>query len=424
MVALMFALMFELMVALPPAVNAQTPSRFVIAQIKVEGNVRLPAAAIAQASGLHLGQTIAPADLDQATARLLGTGMFESARYRYEPTRAPGAKGFDVIFQVAEMGPAMPVEIDIPEIDANLVWQWLQSRYTLLLKQTPTTIPAFTEYERAIERYLKEIGHEQEITHRLEPTPETDRLVVFFRPKTLPIIREIRFQGNQLFDNDALLRPLVKPALGNGFTDYSFRRLLDLNLRPLYEGRGCLAVQFPKVEVENRDGGDGIAVVVTVEEGGVYKLAKVNLDSGDFEPSDLLKAADFPIGKLADAAAIAAGLSRIEDVFRSHGYINVQTDVHRNLNREALTAVLDVKIDSGKQFFFGELILNGLDADSAARARRLWRLERGNPMDGLYLRDYKSKIFEERAVANRKVVTDELKVRPGSDLVDVVLTFR
>ena len=395
-----------------------------IARINIEGNSRFAHEGIIAASGLRLGQTAVVADFERASGHLLATGMFQSVSYRYEPSRNPQSSGVDLTFQIADMGSLQPVKLDIPEVDEIQLWQWLKQQDPLLQELSPGTDQAFERYATAIERFLKEHSREQEVVHKLEADLKTKELTVYFRPKVLPVVKEIRFEGIHEADSDMLLRPLARTALGSEYTEYSFRRLLELNVRPVYEELGYLAVAFPKVEIAKTDGSDGVAVTVFVEEGAVYRLDKVNLDAGDFETADLLKAAEFPVGKAADWKEISGGIQAIEDVFRSYGYISVSSQAHRNLDAAAGTLILDIRFDSGKQYFFGQLILAGLDAASEAAARRLWKLDRGVPMDELYLKDYSHAIFDERAVATRKAVTHELKVRPGTDLVDVILTFR
>src|SRR5262249_38653145 len=152
-------------------------------------------------------------------------------------------------------------------------------------------------------------------------------------------------------------------------------------------------------------------------------LSKVNLHSGDFEPSDLMKAAEFPTGKVANWKAITESVEKMEKLFSSNGYIHASSRLERHLDAASKSLTLDVTVDSGKQYYFGKLALQNLEASAETKARSLWKLEQGQPMDMQYLDDYKKKIFEERAVGSRNTVQQELKERPGTDLVDVFLTF-
>jgi outer membrane protein assembly factor BamA len=404
--------------------NAAAQANLRIAHVKVEGNSRFTAEAVVTASGLRAGQSATPADFETASKRLLDSGMFQSVSYRYEPSRDPSAEGFDLTLQIGEVSFLQAVKLDIPDVDEETLWSWLERHDGLLQRKSPSNEKAFARYTSAIEQYLRERKRAVEVVVKVEADLNTRETTLLIRPKILPIVKEIRFEGIQAASNDALLKPLARPALGSEYTEYNFRRLLELNLRPVYEELGCLTVAFPKLQLEKNASGDGVIVTVTVEEGVVYKLAKVNIAAGDFETSDLMKAAKFPVGKVANWKQITTSVADMEKLFQGNGYLGVVSKLDRNLDAASHSLILDVTVDSGKQSYFGNLILQGLEPSFESRARTLWKLERGLPMDVLYLDDYKRKVFAERAAGTRKTVTQELKVRPGTDLIDIILTFR
>ena len=53
----------------------------------------------------------------------------------------------------------------------------------------------------------------------------------------------------------AALRDSVKLALGNRYSEREFRQVLDLNVRPMYEERGYLRVEFPAIRLTPADPG-------------------------------------------------------------------------------------------------------------------------------------------------------------------------
>jgi outer membrane protein assembly factor BamA len=408
----------------PGETKAAAQASLPIARVKVEGNSRFTAEAVVTASGVRVGQSATPSDFETASKRLLDSGMFQSASYRYAVTQDPNVKGYDLTIQIAEVSYLQPVKLDIPDVDEAALWAWLERHDPLLLRKTPSNEKAFGRYTAAIKQYLKEQNREQELVTKVEQDLYSHEMTIFIRPKVLPIVREIRFEGIQAASHDAVLKPMARQALGSPYTEYNFRALLELNVRPVYEELGCLAVQFPKIQTDQNPAGDGVIVTVTVDEGVVYHLSKVNLSAGEFETSDLMKAAQFPVGKIANWKQITESVANMAKLFQSNGYLGVTSKLHRNLDAASHNLILDINVESRKQSYFGNLILQGLEPSFEGRARSLWKLERGLPMDLLYLDDYKRKVFDERAAGNRKTVTQELKARPGTDLVDVILTFR
>src|SRR5262249_57184795 len=96
-----------------------------LAHIRVEGNSRFTSDQIVAASGLKIGQLVGRSDFDSAGKRLLDTGMFVSASYRYEPAKAP-ANGYDLTFQIVEISEVQPIRLDIPATEKAGVWEWDQ----------------------------------------------------------------------------------------------------------------------------------------------------------------------------------------------------------------------------------------------------------------------------------------------------------
>src|SRR5215469_12622612 len=74
---------------------------FPLENLKIQGNERIPAAKIIAVSGLKTGAKVAKSDFDDARARLMATGAFESVGYIFKAS--PDNAGFDATVEVVEV---------------------------------------------------------------------------------------------------------------------------------------------------------------------------------------------------------------------------------------------------------------------------------------------------------------------------------
>lgn len=403
---------------LAPAALAQHP----VMEIKVAGNARLAAAAVIAASGLRKGQTATRAELDAAAQKLADTGFFASVSYRYDPKTVGSVTGYALTFQVSEQEARTPVELDIPGLDAERLWQQLKSADALIDRQMPNNGRASDYYKRAIEAVLRKSNHPEEIVVKSEADLPTGKTWVAFRPAHLPKIAVVRFEGNAAIAEGALEAAMTKVTMGEDYTERDFRRKLELNLRPLYEELGRLTVAFPRVNIAGA--GDGaVAVTAGIDEGPAWRLGKVVLTGDALPLADLHDAARFAYGAPANWTQFMASVEQVEKVLRRDGYIRVHSNPVRAFHYSMQVVDVNVDVKKGPQFLFGELHIEGLDAGTQQRLAALWKLPKGAPMNQPYIDEfvrYALPILR----GNFRTFGSELHVHAGANVVDVTLKFR
>jgi outer membrane protein assembly factor BamA len=71
--------------------------------------------------------------------------------------------------------------------------------------------------------------------------------VILFRPaRSDPAVAEIAFEGNQAIPTSALQNAIAEVAVGLPYKEEAFRQCLDSSIRPLYDARGRIRVEFTK----------------------------------------------------------------------------------------------------------------------------------------------------------------------------------
>jgi outer membrane protein assembly factor BamA len=398
----------------------QQPS-YPIQRLALEGNSRLRTEPVLAASGLRVGQTATPADFAKACDRLMETGLFRSARYRYEPAAAT-EPAFAVTLQVAEAEELQPVRIEIPEVQEEDLWSWMAQNEPLVTRQAPANPAAERYYAAAIERYLDSCNKRERIiaTGRVDAAAG---MLTVFRPAELPKIAELRFEGNRSVPAAALVTAFSGPALGSEYSEQLVRELLELNVRPIYEELGRLRVAFPVIAAEKVAG--GIAVTVSVSEGDVYQLGDIQVACDGIAQAELLKAAALKPGEVANWKKITEALGRMQSVLGRHGYLQPSEQVDRSFDEVAHRVGLIVSLQKGPQSLFGELRIRGLAPDAEARARKLWKLEAGAPMNIDYVEEYLKQVAADGRVRRGGFTTigRRLEPRAAGGLIDVTIEF-
>ena len=130
------------------------PSRRVVTieKLNVKGT-RFPARSIQILTGLSEGDQIDEAAVRKAIGRMLESGLIRSVNYNYESLADPSKVALEL--DVIDETPLYPASIEIPGVDPEPVWQYLESVDPLFTRELPRTQKALRFYAHAISDYLR-----------------------------------------------------------------------------------------------------------------------------------------------------------------------------------------------------------------------------------------------------------------------------
>jgi outer membrane protein assembly factor BamA len=376
----------------------------------------LSAQGIAKASGLAVGAPATPKDFEAACNRLIESGLIAGANYQYKPS---AEKGYDVLLTVAEVDDLYDIRIDMPGIDPARAWAWLAQNEPMVQPRGPTSNAALAFYQKAIERFLSEQGAPNALTVRLRTDPQTAEVIAVFRPAALGKVAAVKFEGNSAIPA-AVLEAAIKPALGMEYTGEDLRETLDFNVRPLYEEQGRYALAYKRVEMA-----DG-AVTVALDEGQVFRLGDVQV-AGDrlpVPPEELAKLVRIPEGEPPNWNKIAQGAASIQTALGKFGYLDANVQLDRRLDKQAGRIDVVMSVEKGRQYTFGDLRLDGLDAQSEARARSIWQLAPGAVLRLDYLEQYERTLMRDDKIRFKRISRKYMARGGTSGIADVTFTFR
>jgi outer membrane protein insertion porin family len=405
----------------PPKSAAQ--EKFPITTIVVKGNKNLPAEQIIKASGLKVGEPGDKPRFDEARKQLEATGMLDSIAYQFEP--AENGRGYVATFTVDEVSPLYTVQFEGLNASREDIERYLKSKEVLYNGKLPPTTFIIDRYTREIEAYLASVNHPAKlISTAVQSGPDSYELV-FRNGAPLPSIAEVTFEGNKAVLITDLEHAINDVAYGTPYSEYTFKLVLENQIKPLYEAKGYLGVKFLNVTTEPSKTVKGIIVHLTVDEGEVYKLSKVSLSGVTRdETDDLGKIAKFKIGEVANFDEVKESVERMKKSLMHDGYIHAESEIVRRMDEAAKTVGLLVKWTKGPQFHYGKLTIKGLDVNGEAQIEKLWAAKPGKTYNPEYPDYFLGRVKEQGLFDDLGDMKALKKVDEENHVVDITLEFK
>ena len=275
---------------------------------------------------------------------------------------------------------------------------------------------------------LMATGRFERVTYRWEPQESGIILTFTVRERAAPLqpepepaapkgprIRDVLFERNAAVSGERLRAALTGIVEDRIYEESDFRQTLESMLRPLYLEQGYWGVRFtPVLETE----GASALVRVVVEEGPQMRLQDVSIEGGE---KLWIEQAKFPVGEVAAHRPIQGAVARLRQAMERQGYLRAGIITHEVVASGGLKLL--IKVDSGPRFVFATLAIAGLDPGDETRARKLWRLKKGAPMNPAAVEEFVKAVFEAR-IPKGTAATRELKTEPDRAEVEVRITFR
>ncbi len=392
---------------------------FVLESVSVEGS-SLSKDVVLELAGLHIGSPVDQAALQAAAQRLNDSGLFDSVNYRYEPG---SQQGYALTLQVADPVSLFNASIDIPGTNEDELWKWLASRYPALDHKVPANEAGQQFICRTLEEHLGAALEGHHLVSRLEtvliPGGKSN---ISIQPDPLPRIAAMSFTGQSEFTAQELIGLIPKDVKEQGYADHTFRRAVELNLRRAYEERGMYRVRFSNITVQ-KEPGWAVSVATSVEEGAKFTLGDVQIVGDKLPVEEMLKAAKFRKGEIANWTQIQNSIWELERPVKRMGYFHATAKPERIYHDDQ--HVLDVKVgfNLGHFYRFGQLWITGLAPDLEAKARKVWALTPGAVFDYDYPRDFFPAFFRNVDSQRFKKFNFSMQKGAGEDVMDFLLTF-
>ena len=402
-----------------PKARPPAPSAWPVEEIRIEGLHDYTRDKVLAALNLKVGQMAAAKDFQAARDRLIATGAFSNAGFRFGPS--PGGKGYIVTFELDEVEPKFAVAFEDLDVPADELRAALARNDPFYGPKIPATEPLLSRYSKIVQDVLTAKKSTVTVAGRLAPG-DSGELWVVFEPASRPRVARVHFTGNSVVPSTALENAMNEVAVGMPYRDERFRRVLDSQVRPLYDVRGHVRVAFTGIEIEPEKDVKGLVIAVKVDEGPVYTLGTVQMVGASLTRQELDKIAGFKAGEIFNQVAVDAVVTKLQQRQKRDGRLHVQTQVERRINDTAKKVDLIFRVTPGPQYLFGELTIQGLDILTEPAIRKMWALKAGDPFNFEYPQNFLNSVrddLENLGETNAVVKADDQK-----RTVDVTLTFK
>jgi len=409
---------FCLAAALLPA--QQEEQKYPLRAVEILGAKNFDRDRIARLTGLELGEPVGKEDFDRALAKLDDAGVFETIEYRY----GPQGDGYKVTFTIQEVEQLYPVRLDGFETPEEELMALLREKIPLFADRVPSTGTMALRIGNTLQQHWSEAGNESEIIGRLAPI-EGGRLAMLFQPETeLQTISFVTFEGSEAIHPLELQRVFNPTAMGEAYSKARLMELLHFNIRPLFEEKGRMDVQFEEASVERDPASSGLLIKVKVTDGPSYTYGSVQKPEAFGLPEDTVdKVFDFDPGDPVDMKLAREAQAELDERYRRNGFLRADTKLETDVNHEARTVDLTWKVTPGPQYTLRKLNIRGLDILSEPAVRKRWAMQLGEPFNASYPAFFLDRIRAEQMFDNLERTKWTREIDETTKTVEVTLIF-
>lgn len=250
----------------------------------------------------------------------------------------------------------------------------------------------------------------------------------------------VSIEGNKVFSNFQLNEQLDIPEefgqLDTIKQDF-LMRLSSENVRALYYSRGYYSLDL-KFEINREPRSDGSLqrnYVITVKEGDCYRFNEAQIVSEDDEPIPVdVKSLKISQHKYYNQEDISEDLQEIQKAYRKQGNLHVYLSSEEHVDTTAKKINVIINVRPGPKVLMGNIItttqraVNKNDKKAApeqglsdtAWLSSLWRIPKGEVIDGNQYFNFKSKLYSTQLFTQVKL-NDSLRADGLSDVhLDVI----
>ena len=246
-----------------------------------------------------------------------------------------------------------------------------------------------------------------------------------------------KVKGFDIRGNDALDDATIEPALyttESGFwpwsDDYFLSKaefLKDLErIHILYQRNGYFDARLLGYELRSTSDGDGIEATLTVSEGEPTRVRTLvieglePLDGGELveEMRDRIPLKQDEVFNEPD---LVASRTLLETEFLNRGYVYAQVLLEYRIDKDARTAEVTYSVDTGDQYYIGEVRIEGYDPEDLELVRGQLEFASGELYDRQEILDSQRNLYEIGLF--RRVAIEPQLASVRADTIDVVVSL-
>lgn len=276
------------------------------------------------------------------------------------------------------------------------------------------------------EAMLKEKGVTETVISKFEAGMK-EGIIAIIQPKAPPPnISQVLFVGARAVPPQELQRAILDIAVNSPWNEQLFRIFLENAVRAVYDSQGRLRAKFPSITTEPAKTGKGVVVTVTVDEGPIFKLKRLDIKGAPLPEEEINQLggeafkSDVPVNLSVMGQAMTKIMARLTEI----GYLKPTYHALKVIHDEDNTADVTVEVEPGPEYKMGRLDIAGLDIESEPEIRKMWSLKTGDPYRKGYAEHFLAGVRERRVLDFLGETHSDVKLDDANAQVNVKLTFK
>lgn len=377
-------------------------------------------------TGLHPGEAVTRDQMQAASDKLTGTGLFTDVRFSFD--------GSELSFALNPSVAVVPVRYD------NFPWWDDAALNALVAAKIPlfhgSLYPGGPMRDQVIAVLTSLLAAKGVEGAAIVTSPVGDadgnQVGIEYRIDSPAVVVEpVRIEGY----SGVWTQPLqsVEKAIDGQPFDASMRDKVTAAVRAVYDSRGFLGMTMtdPAWGEPHLMGGKilvPLKVAITSEGGGQFRVSGLHLE-GDLFMTDeqFAQRSKLHVGDVANPGFWKQTQEMIAAPYKTHGYIEAKIDAEPALDRTKHTVDYTIKVEPGTVYRMGKLAVANLSEAQKAEVLPYWKMQEGDVFNASLIPQFMEDYHRQRAPELQSIRGWSFHAKWTADLgahtVDVVLTF-
>ena len=401
-------------------------------EVHTDGLTSITEPQVTAVSGLQLNAQVGKDELQAAADKLVQSGLFAKVRYNFSSR----TDGLVLTFHVEE-APRVPTYFDnFPWFADGELNDAIRAKLPFYDGALPEKGSVVEQAAEALGQFLVAHGLQAAVEHQVAPNPIGDGSIQLFHIEAEALrIASIEFSDPAL-NSSLTVRQQLPELQGKPYSRTAIDTFLTEQIRPTFLQKGFLRAKLGPPEVRlsgnpNKKLPEKIPVFVPVAPGPVYRWKGVEWSGNNVLSSiTLTNTVGLKSGDVADGMAIEAGWDRVREEYGRRGMLQTKVEPTASYDDTAHTVACAVRIEEGKPFRLGSMVITGLSITAERYLREAWPIPQGQLFDKAKyeeflteLQAHSTKIFRDLPI-HYDEVGHWLQPDEAKGTVDVLIDFK
>lgn len=366
-----------------------------VSAIRIQGNKRVDSSTIFYYIKTEVGKPLSRSLISRDIEQIYSLGQFTDIRVDTQPGKNGSVEVIFVVKEIPSVG-----EVNFV---GNTIVDTSDLRDVIAIKRGVTfrehlvkdTVQKLTVHYHDKAFFLVQV----DVATQINANGLVDVTITLVEGEKVKI-EEIRFVGNDFFDEDDLEDVMeteedwwLSFIDDAGIYKKDMLKVDILRLEAFYQDHGFMRVHVHDPEIEVNREEKEIIITIKIEEGQQYKFGKITIqDVGEFTGKELLEGIKSKTGDVYNISLLRADVLSIAEKFSEKGYAYSDVTPKATIDDKKKVTDLEIKIDPGRKIYVGKINVIGNTRTRDNVIRREFRLKEGELFNSKKLKRSKQRL--------------------------------